>query len=79
MEKEYKSNDFYQAVVIKTAGIPLLRLEKSSEKFYIFVFADPNNRVEEIISKYWTNSLKVDAQELIENINELKSRIHSGI
>lgn len=77
--KEYKSNDFYQAVVLKTAGVPLVRLEKSSGRYFIFVFDDPNNIAEKIISQFWSRELKVDAKELIENINEIKTRIHSGI
>ncbi len=77
--KEYKCKDFYQAIAIKTVGIPLIRLEKSSERFFVFVFDDPDKYVQEIISKYWSNNLQVDAKEFVENINELKSRIHSGI
>ncbi|MDP2637558.1 MAG: DUF5659 domain-containing protein [Candidatus Levybacteria bacterium] len=77
--KEYQSNDFYQSVVLKTAGLPLLRLEKSSGRFFIFVFDDPENKAQEIITKYWNNDLKVDAKEFVENINQFKARIHSGI
>ncbi|MCL5409651.1 MAG: DUF5659 domain-containing protein [Patescibacteria group bacterium] len=76
--REYKSNDFYQAVVLKTAGVPLIRLEKSTGHFFIFVFDDPNNKAEEIISKFWTKELQVNAKEFVENISEIKSRIHSG-
>jgi len=61
--KEYKCNDFYQAVILKTAGVPLIRLEKTTERFFNFVFDDP----------------EVDARDLIESINELKTRIHSGV
>ena len=77
--KEYKSNDFYQAVVLKTIGLPLVRLERTNGRFFTFVFDDPDNQAEEIISKYWNKQLKVDARELVENINELKTRIHSGV
>lgn len=76
---EYKCNDFYQAVILKTAGIPLIRLEKPNGRFFYFVFDDPKDNVKEIVSNYWENNLKVDARELIENINMLKTRIHSGI
>lgn len=76
---EYKCNDFYQAIVLKTVGIPLIRLEKSSGRFFMFVFDDPENKAQEIISKYWNNLLKVNAKEFVENINELKTRIHSGV
>ncbi|KKQ15397.1 hypothetical protein A2858_02495 [Candidatus Daviesbacteria bacterium RIFCSPHIGHO2_01_FULL_36_37] len=77
--KEYKCNDFYQAVILKTAGVPLIRLEKTTERFFNFVFDDPEENVKNIISQYWNNKLKVDARDLIESINELKTRIHSGV
>lgn len=77
--KEYKSQDFYQSVILKTVGFPLLRLERTNGRFFTFVFDDSNNKAQETISMYWNKQLKVDARELIENINELKTRIHSGI
>ncbi len=77
--KEYKTNDFYQAVVLKTAGIPLIRLERTSGRFFNFVFTDPNEKAEKIISMFWAKELKVDAKEFVENTSELKTRIHSGI
>ena len=81
MEKtrEYKCNDFYQAVILKTAGVPLVRLERTTGRFFDFVFDDPEDKAEQIISKYWIKELKVDAKELVENINEMKTRIHSGV
>ena len=36
---EYKLNDFYQAVILKVVGFPLLRLERGSSRFFIFVFS----------------------------------------
>lgn len=76
--KEFKINDFYQAVILKTVGLPLVRLEKVSGSFVDFVFSDPEFKAEEIIGRYWNREIKVDARSLIENINELKTRIHSG-
>ena len=75
----YKCNDFYQAVVIKTAGLPLIRLERVSGRFFNFVFDDPDNKAEEIIAKYWRGEMHVDAKKFVENIDEFKSRIHSGV
>lgn len=75
--KEYKSNDFYQSVVLKTIGFPLMRLEKGSSRFFYFIFADPDNKAKEAIEKYWNSEITVDARKLIENINELKTRIYS--
>ena len=55
--KEYKLNDFYQAVVLKTTGYPLIRLEKGTGRYVFFVFADPANKAEETIKLYWDNQL----------------------
>lgn len=77
--KEYKTNDLYQAVALKTAGVSLIRLERTSGRFFNFVFTDPNNKAEEILSMFWAKELKVDAKEFVENISELKTRIYSGI
>lgn len=77
--KEYKINDFYQAVVLKTVGFPLLRLEKSTGRFYFFVFDNPLSKAEKVIEQYWKREIKVDAKEFVENINELKTRIHLGV
>jgi hypothetical protein len=77
--KEIKINDFYQAVILMTTGFQLLRLEHGDSKFSVFVFVDPNNNAQETISDYWSHKVKVDARKLIENINELKSRLYSKI
>lgn len=77
--KEYKSPDFYQSVVLKSAGLTLLRLEKKNDRFFIFVFDDSNNEAKEIIKSYWSRKLQLVARDLIESINELKTRIHSGV
>lgn len=77
--KEFKTNDFYQAVILKTVGLPLLRLERRNGKFVTFIFDDPEYQAEVVIGKYWDREVKVVARELIENINELKTRIYSGI
>jgi len=81
MEKqnEYKLNDFYQAVVLKTTGYPLVRLEKGTGRYVFFVFADPDNKAEETIKLFWDRKIEVVARDLIENINELKTRIHLSV
>lgn len=76
--KEYKISDFYQAVVLKTIGFPLLRLEKTNSRFFIFVFDDRDDKAKETINRYWNKEITVIAKELIDTINELKTRIHTG-
>ncbi len=75
--KEYKSSDFYQSVVLKTIGFPLLRLEKGDRRFFFFVFDDPDHKAKETIERYWNREITVVARDLVENINELKTRIYS--
>ena len=77
--REFRLNDFYQSCILKTVGFPLLRLEKSSGRYVGFVFDDPEYKAEETIEKYWSREIKVVARDLIETINELKTRIHSGV
>lgn len=77
--KEFKLNDFYQAVLLKTVGFPLVRLERGAGRFVTFVFQDPEYKAEETIGRYWDREITVNARDLIENINELKTRIHSGV
>lgn len=76
---EFKSSDFYQSVILVTVGFPLVRLERNDKRFFTFVFNDPEEKAEEIIKKYWNKELQVVARDLIESINELKTRIHSGV
>jgi hypothetical protein len=76
---EIRLNDFYQAVILMTTGYQLLRLERENSKFATFVFADLDGSAEETISNYWNHRVSVDARELIENINELKTRLYTKI
>lgn len=77
--REFKISDFYQAVILKTVGFPLLRLEKGTGRFMVFIFDDPDYKAEGTIERYWSREIKVIARDLIENINELKTRIHSSV
>lgn len=74
---EIRLKDFYQAVVLKTLGYPLLRLERGDEKFVYFVFNDPGNSVKEALDNYWSGKARADIRSVIENIRELKSRLYS--
>jgi len=77
--REFRINDFYQAVILKTVGFPLLRLERGNGKFVTFVFDDPEYKAEETLRKYWQRKIRIEARSLIETINELKTRIHAGV
>lgn len=75
--KEFRLNDFYQAAVLKTLGLPLLRLENTDSNFVDFIFYDPESKADKLIQDYWDRRVKCVTRDLIENINELKTRIHS--
>ncbi len=75
---EFRTHDFYQSVVLKTLGFKLLRLERTNGKFVDFIFDDPDFKAGLVIEKYWSRETQVVARDLIENINELKSRIYSN-
>jgi len=78
--KEYKSVDFYTScVILASKKLILKRLEKNSGKIVTFVFDDPNNLAEKIINKHWNRANKVISLDLIEAINQLKTRIYSGV
>lgn len=73
----YKSRDFYTSALLKTLGYDLLRLERSRGKFVTFVFDDPEGKAKETINQYWNREIVCNARDLIETINELKTRIHN--
>jgi hypothetical protein len=77
---EYRSKDFFISAVLLSSGkLALKKLEKYSDKITTFVFSDPNHLAEEIIRKHWSRTNRVISLDLIEAINQLKTRIHSGI
>lgn len=76
---EFRSQDFYLSSCLLAAGITLLRLEKNDSKTVTFVFDDPQHLAPQVISDHWNKKLKIHSRELIEAINELKTRIYSGV
>ena len=77
--REFATKDFYISALLKALGFGLLRLEKTKSKFVVFVFSDPQNKAPELIQRYWNRQIKIEPRTLIEQIHELKSRIHGGI
>jgi hypothetical protein len=77
---EYKSKDFYiSCILLASKKLVLKRLEKKSDKIVTFIFEDPNNLANEIIKSHWGRENRVISLDLIEAINQLKTRIHNGI
>ncbi len=78
MENLFKSHDFYLSSCLVAAKLPLKRLEKGEGKLVIFVFDDPKHQAEQLISSHWNRTLCLPTRDLIEAINELKTRLYSG-
>ena len=72
-----KLRDFYQAVILKTLGFSLLELERGGGKFVNFVFENGKGRAKQALNDYWDRKIHVEARQMIETINELKTRIYS--
>jgi len=75
----WKSKDFYLSCVVRASGTPLIDLEKGNGDFIIFVFDISPEKAEEIISLHWSRKLKIPSRDLIEAINELRTRLKSGV
>lgn len=79
MEKLWKSKDFYLSCLVRASGFPLLELEKSEGNFVYFVFDISPEEAEKIISLHWSRELSLPTKDVIEAINELRTRLKNGI
>ncbi len=77
--KEFKTRDFYLAACLLAYGLVLKKLQLEKNKIATFIFNDPNNIAEKIITDHWNRKNKIPTRDLIEAIVELKTRIHNGI
>ena len=74
-----KYKDFYLSSILLASGVTLLNLEKTDHGFVFFVFDISSEKAESIISSHWSRTLKLPTRDIIEAINELKTRLKSGI
>ncbi len=76
---QFSTQDFYISCVLKSAGLQLQNLIRNSNGKVTFVFGNPNQIAEITIQKHSNKELKVISLDLVEAINQLKTRIHSGV
>jgi len=76
---QWKSKDFYLSCVVRASGASLISLEHGNKDFEIFVFDISTEKAEEIISLHWSRNLKIPTRDLIEAINELRTRLKSRV
>ncbi len=74
---EFATRDIYLATVIKQSRIPIIRVENHSGRG-VFVF-QANEKIQDLINKYFNSSLKMDPKGLFETWKSLKSMAFSAI
>lgn len=78
MENEFfTTKDFYISSLLRALGFYLDSLDRSQGKFVNFIFSDPEQKAQEVISRYWNRSIQVDARTMVEAINEMKTRLYT--
>jgi len=76
-QNEFSSFDLGLATVLITLGYELLELDRSNLKKVRFVFKREKN-IEQVMSDYFDDEIKLSAQTLFNNQKNLKNRIYSG-
>lgn len=76
---QWRSKDFYLSCIVRASGASLVSLEKGNSQFVVFVFDISPKEAERVISLHWSRKLRIPTRDLIEAINELKTRLHGGI
>ena len=75
----WKSSDFYLCAICIANGAALISVEKDSGKFATFILNISPIEAKKIVSRHWARELIIPTRNLIEAINELKTRLHSGV
>ncbi len=75
----FHTQDYYISCVLKSAGLQLQTIIRNSNGKATFVFGNPNQIAEVTIQKHWNRELQVISLDLVEAINQIKTRIHSGV
>lgn len=74
---KWKSKDFYLSCIIRASGASLLCLESTEYNFVLFVFDITPEKAGKIISLHWSRELKLSTRDIVEAINELRTRLKS--
>lgn len=77
MNQDFSTFDLNLSSVLVTLGYELLELDKSNPKKVMFVFKREKN-IEQVMTDYFNDKIKLPAQTLFNNQKNLKNRIYSG-
>lgn len=75
----FTSKDFYLSAVILATGKNLIKVDRHSEKFAVFVIDISQVKAQKIIESHWKRELLLPTRDLIEAIHELKTRLHVAV
>ena len=75
MNQNFSTHDLGLATVLVTLGYELLELDKSNSKRVRFVFKREKD-IEQIMSDYFDDKIKLPALSLFNNQKNLKNRIY---
>lgn len=75
----WSTSDFTSACILRTHGIPLLRLDKSSNRIITFIFNSSPTDCEYLLKRHWDRQLTLETRSLFEVIAELKTRVHQEL
>ena len=68
---EFKTRDLYLAVVLKSSGIPIVRVESNGPRA-IFIFKE-SERLDDISTKFFNRELRLEPRSLFDEWRSLKS------
>ncbi len=77
MNQDFSTFDLNLSSVLVTLGYELLELDKSNPKKVRFIFRREKN-IEQVMTNYFDDKIKLPAQTLFNNQKNLKNRIYSG-
>lgn len=75
-DTDYQTADLGCAAAIISAGFDLTNLDKENIRKVRFIFQRTNG-IEEAVHNYWSDSLRINARTMVDNIKMLKNRIYS--
>lgn len=76
-QNEFSTFDLGLSTVLVTLNYELLRLDKSNPKKVSFIFKKDKD-IEQVMTDYFNDKIKLPAQTLFNNQKNLKNRIYSG-
>lgn len=68
---EFKTRDLYLAVVLKSSGVPIVRVESTGPRA-VFVFKE-SGRLDEISTQFFNRELRLEPRSLFDEWRSLKS------